>query len=207
MRAREAKPTRPGTLEVSGKGPVRLRVTAVDSTTATLEIGVDYALAPVPGLHYDADYSDVVEGRTGVVLVFGKLRPGGKDLRTKIEIAFSAEYFVKQVWRSSRGFHETVRRLSAGKELAAVDSPQETERVQCFRSNNVFMAVLGEEAVLDFYYISPGDIHLAQKERRPDISLEPIVRVLVSTPVLLEFLEKCRPFAERWRAAFEEEEV
>jgi hypothetical protein len=206
MPSKALRPMKEGTLEVSGKGPVRLRVTALDSASSLVEIGVDYSLAPVPHLHYDADYCDVAESRTGVVLIFGKLRTGSDQLRTKIEIAFSTENFVKLVWRSSEALHESVRKLSAGRSLEPVEKPGDTDKVQCFRSNNVFMAVLSSEAVLDFYYISPGDIHLAQTKKKTDVSLEPVVRVVVSTLLLHEFLEKCRPLAEKFASTTWEDE-
>lgn len=171
-----------------------------------VEVGVDYSLAPVPNFHYDADYCDVLESRTGVVLVFGKLRTGEDALRTKIEIEFSGENFAKLVWGSSRLVHEAVKRLSQGKNLAPMIHPKETEKVQCFRANNVFMAVLPSEAVLDFFYISPGDIHFAQMKKKSEVVLEPVVRVLISTPLLYEFLEQCRPLGEKFTAIMEMEE-
>ncbi len=171
-----------------------------------VEIGVDYSLAPVPNFHYDSDYCDVVESRTGVVLIFGKLRTGENALRTKIEIEFSGENFAKLVWGTSRLVHEAVRKLSNGKNLQPVNGPKDTEKVQCFRANNVFMAVLPSEAVLDFYYISPGDIHFAQAKKKSEVALEPVVRVLTSTPMLYEFLEQCRPLGEKFTAILEKEE-
>jgi hypothetical protein len=206
MGSKSLRPAKEGTLEVSGKGPVRLRVTALSSTSSLLEIGVDYSLAPVPHLHYDADYCEVGQSRTGVVLMFGKLKSGTTELRTKVEIAFSIENFVKTVWLSSRAVHEAVRVLSEGKRLAPLSRTADTEKVQCFRANNVFMAVLSSEAVLDFYYISPGDIHLAQSKKRTEVALEPVIRVVVSTPLLYEFLEKCRPLGEEFAATIGEEE-
>jgi hypothetical protein len=202
----QSKAVKEGTLEVSGKGPVRLRLIAVDKTTSAVEIGVDYALAPLPHLHYDADFCDVKESRTGIVLIFGKLRAGTNHLRTKIEIAFSSEYFAKQVWGTSRALHETVRKLSTGKELVNIEEPEDIEKVQCFRANNVFMAVLSSEAVLDFYYLSPGEVHLAQNKNKSDVVLESVVRVVVGTPLLFEFLEKCRPLGERLTEIIEKEE-
>jgi hypothetical protein len=195
-----------GALEVSGKGPVRLRITSINSVSSLLEIGIDYSLAPVPHFHYDADYCEVAESRTGVVLIFGKLRAGKNQLRTKIEIAFSTENFAKLVWLASRSLHETVRKLSEGKNLAPVDGPGDTDKVQCFRANNVFMAVLSSEAVLDFYYISPGDIHLAQTKKKSDVSLEPVVRVVVTTPLLNEFLDMCKPLGEKFAPTIAEDE-
>jgi hypothetical protein len=201
------KPMKEGAaLEVSGRGPVRLRVTPINSASSMLEIGVDYSFAPVPDLRYDADYCDVAESRTGVVLSFGKLRARESQLRTKIEISFSTENFINAVWRNSRSLQEVVHKLSEGKTLAPIHEPLDSDRVQCFRATNVFMAVLSSEAVLDFYYISPGDVHLARTKKKTEVALEPVVRVIVSTPLLYEFLEKCKPLAEKLDPAIGEEE-
>jgi hypothetical protein len=192
-------------LEVSGKGPVRLRVVQLSATTASMEIGVDYAQAPVPLLNYDADFCDVVQGRPDIVLVFGKLKAGSEELRTKIEITFSNEYFFRQLWRGSRDLQKTIETMAKGESLSPIDSLKDTEKVQCLRANNVFMAVLGGEAVLDFYYISPGDIHYARLKQKKEIALDPVVRVVVSLHLLLEFLNKCKPFGESLKTRFPEE--
>jgi hypothetical protein len=193
-------------LEVSGRGPVRLRVVSAEASMVTIEIGIDYSKASVPHLHYEADYCDVVAARAGVALSFGKLRPGADVLRTKVEISFSEEFFIRNVWKTTRELHQTTRTMARGRELAPLSGLADPDKVQCFRANNVFMAVLPSEAVLDFYYISPGDIQLAQQRKKPDIDLEPVVRVLVSTPLLLEFLDKCKPLAETIAPPIESEE-
>jgi hypothetical protein len=170
-----------------------------------MEIGVDYAQAPAPHLNYDADYCDVVQGRTGVAFVFGKLKAGSGQLRTKIEITFSEEHFFRQFWGTSRELHryleQSIKRLPLSPVLAFAD----TDKVQCLRANNAFVAILGEEAVLDFYYISPGDVHLVRQKQKKEIALDSVVRVVVDSAVLLELLAKCEPFAERLRDRFKDE--
>jgi hypothetical protein len=205
MSAQSGKPTKPGVLEVTGKGPVMLRVTPLDATSANLEIGIDYSRAEDPGLRYDADYCDVLASRTGLTLVFGRLKPSIRELRSKIEIAFSEEFFMRQVWFASRAVHTTARSCTMGNALEPLSDLPDPDKVQCFRANTVFMALLVGESVIDFYYISPGDIHLARDHRRSEIPLEPVVRVVLSTPLLVEFLDKCQPFADRLRPRFSEE--
>jgi hypothetical protein len=53
------------------------------------------------------------------------------------------------------------------------------------------MARLGEEAVLDFYYIAPSELHFVTSGKRTRVNLEPVVRVATPSPILLEFLDKC----------------
>ncbi len=205
MSAQSAKPTKSGVLEVSGKGPVKLRITPVDATSANLEVGVDYSLAEDPSRHYDADYCDVVASRTGVTLIFGRLKPNIVELRSKIEVAFSDDNFMRQIWFQTRGIHATARSSTMGNALEPLSGLPDPDKVQCFRANTVFMALLVGESVIDFYYISPGDIHLARVQRKVEIPLEGVVRVVLSTPLLLEFLDKCQPLADHLSPRFPEE--
>lgn len=185
-------------LAISGKGPVAVRVVQAgpEPTQALVEITVDYRNAETPNRAYFADYCDVQKGRFGYSLVFGKLIPGSSVLRTKIEITYPQEMFLRQLWATSRELHKTVRDLPLRENPTPVDSVQDTDKVQTFRSNNVFMGVWGEDSVLDFYYLSPKDMHEARTRQRADVSLEPVIRVVMDTALLYEFLEKCRPFAE-----------
>jgi hypothetical protein len=193
-------------IEISGRGPVHLRAKRLDDGVMAIEMGVDYEKAQVPERFYYADMCDVVRDRVGLSLQFGKLIPGTSQLRTKIEIGFPEDQFVRQLWGSSREFHETIRRIAKGMLPPEIDKPGVTDKVQTFRSNNVFMAVIGHEAVMDFYYISPGDIHYVQAKKKHEVQLEPVVRITLGTSVLYEFLEKCRPYAEELNAMLLDED-
>jgi len=185
-------------LEISGRGPVTLRVLPRDETTATLEIDVDYSTADVPNLHYDADFCEVLRTRTGIALCFGKLAGGEENLRSKIEITWSEEHFYRGVWVNSRRLVETVANLSRGHELnpVAPSNLRTLEKVQTFHVSTVFISVMASEAVLDFYYISPGDVHHARTGRKNSIDLNPVIRVSISTPLLNELLQQVIPFGE-----------
>jgi hypothetical protein len=74
-----------------GHGPVRMRVTNIDKDRNLVEMRVDFENAEPPTKAYYADYTDVVRGRGGVSLVFGKLKPGSSELRNKVEIVFSED--------------------------------------------------------------------------------------------------------------------
>lgn len=189
--------TKRGALAVPSYGPVLFRVISSDAISTNIEIGFDYSKAVTPDRAYYADYCDVIEDRFGFTLIFGKLVPGDKQLRTKIEITFPKDMFARQLWFSSRQFHEVVR-TAAKNHFSPLGEVGETDKVQTFRSNNVFMGTWGEESVADFYYLSPKDTHvLAQGGRNYTPTLEPIVRVAMGTELMFEFLEKCRPFAEK----------
>lgn len=183
-------------VQLVGTGPVQLKILQVATDRMLVEMGVDYEKAAVPDRAYYADYCDVQKARTGFSLTFGKLAPGTLRLRTKIEISFPAQMFARQLWGSSRALHETVRKLVRDESTEPLGGIEDTDMVQTFRSNNVFMGVWGEDALMDFYYISPRDMHIVRTRQRGMIALDPVVRVVMSTSLIFEFLEKCKPLAE-----------
>lgn len=173
-----------------------LRIVEAGPGHAVMEMGIDYSRADVPERAYYADYCDVQKARVGYSLLFGKLIPGTSKLRTKVEVSFPEDMFRRQLWGTSRDFHETVRTAAEKTKLPPVENVEDTDKVQTFRSNNVFMGMWDGESLADFYYISPRDIHFLRIKKKAEVSLEPVVRIVMATALLYEFLEKCRPYAE-----------
>jgi hypothetical protein len=201
--ARKHLATSARALEVSSHGPVTLRIVQAGLDQTVVELGVDYRQAEVPERFYSADYCEIQKARAGLSLFFGKLIPGTSKLRTKIEVTFPEEMFLRQLWASSRDFHKTVQGVAEKIDFPPLENVEDTDKVQTFRSNNVFMGMWGEESVMDFYYLSPRDIHFAKTQQRGAAALEPVVRVVLSTALMFEFLEKCRHHVERLSAAVE----
>lgn len=163
---------------------------------ASLEIGLNYEAMGVPDHSYYADYCDVQEARAGYSLFFGKLMPGMSKLRTKVEVAFPRALFHLQLWASSREFHELVSAEAGKIQLQPVENVEDTDKVQTFRSNFVFMGMWGEDSVMDFYYVSPRAMHYAKLNRPAQEGVEPVIRIAMGTALIFEFLEKCKVFAE-----------
>jgi hypothetical protein len=179
------------------RGPVRVRL--VDAgASQVLQLAVDFEKAEIPDRAYFSDYTEVVRARSGFSFFFGKLIPQQSALRTKVEISFPRESFMQQLWASSRKFHETVRATVAKMPpIEAITNVEETDKVQTFRSNCVFMAVLGEEALMDFYYIPPSDIHYVRTGQRHSVNLQAVIRISLATPILYGFLQQCGAEIER----------
>jgi len=158
-------------------------------------MGVDYTRAQIPERAYYADYCNVAQSRVGFTLTFGKLAASQDSLRTKIEVIFPEQMFHKQLWGTTASLRETIKSILEGRKLEPLGNVSDTEKVQTFRSNNVFMAIWGEEGVMDFYYISPRDYFLFHQQSGTDIGLEPVVRVVMDTALMSEFLDLCFQFA------------
>ena len=170
-------------------GPVKIKITQSTEDHGMVEMWLDYEKAQVPDRAYFADYVDVMEGRADITLVFGRLTPSTPKLRSQIEISFSREAMVKQVWQSTRELHALLQKSE--KQLPPVEGVQVSELVHTSRANNVFMAMMGEESIMDFYYIAPSEIHFVRLGRRDNVNLEPVIRISLPSPLVLEFLNKC----------------
>jgi hypothetical protein len=185
----------PSALASTSKRPVSIRLVHASPGLTTVEMSVDYRGVDAPNRAYFADYCDVQKGRISYSLVFGKLEIGGSVLRTKIEVTFPRELFLRLLWGTSRGIHEILAKLPLQK-LEPIKPNLNTDKVQTFRANNLFMGMWGEDAVLDFYYMSPKAMGELNLQPKVEADLEPIIRVAMDTALLYEFLEKCRPFVE-----------
>lgn len=175
----------------SNSGAIRLKVISRSGDYAQVEFGIDYHKAEVPDRAYYSDYCDVVKDRSGFTFIFGKLVPGTSTLRTKIEIAFPEDMFVRQLWGSSREFHKGVANVAQKMRFETIGKVEDTDKVQTFRSNNSFMGMFGEESVIDFYYISPKDMQALMTNNISNATLEPVVRAVMGTALIAEFLDKC----------------
>ena len=180
-----------------GQGPVRLRVIQTSPTENTVELRVEYDKAEVPARAYYADYCDVVKGRSGISLLFGKLKPGTSVLRNKVEIVFPEQMFVRQLWKNSRQLHEKTREEFERRPLEPITDLTDTDNVQAFRANNVMMIGAADEAMMDFYYIAPTEIHYAFTKKRNEIALDPVIRIVLSGSLVFELLEKCEKITKQ----------
>jgi len=185
-------------LEVSGDGPVSFRISPINEQSSQVEISIDYSRADIPNLQYDADYATVLKSRTGIVLSFGRLETGTSKLRSKIEISFTRESFLNQVWHSSRDLANTVKRTVADHTLEPIvpENLGTVEKTQAFRSNYTYMSVMAQEAALDFYHLSPGEVHQARLGKKSEIYLQAVVRVVCAISLVQELLTVAEPFAK-----------
>jgi hypothetical protein len=173
-------------------GPVHFRVIQDRGPQTIAELGVDYSKAEIPDRSYYADYVDVERARSGISILFGKLIPGTARLRTQVEIVFPDDMFLKQLWGTSRDLHKTLADIQGRLRMEPIGRAEETDKVQTFRANNVFMGTWGDEAVTDFYYLSPRDFFYVKAGSKSNVDLEPVLRVVMYPGLLLEFLDNAK---------------
>lgn len=192
-----------------GTGPVRYRIEGPSEAPTGASIKIDYTDAPVPEHYYVADYFYAADLGFQALLAFGKWEDAGQKekLRNKLEIYFPAAFFLSQLWKSRRDFHKTLRGLVVkhGFSAAEAGSPDtKAEKTQTIHSNNVLMVLSGGECMMDFFYLSPRDMYLRIRKRKP-LALEPLVRVIISPTHLLGFLDACEPIAASLATKFPSE--
>lgn len=172
-----------GALEVTAKG-----------------LKVNAAKLREPDLVYEADFAWVKVRNGAVSLFFGKqdLNDATK-LRTRLEIRFPFESFIKHFWQTSREFHVAMREY-----IAQAPGDPDRDRVSAEsmqglkdhsqRANFNYIARYGTEAALDFYYLGPtGVASLAQGLGTNALHMDPVARVQITTQELLRLLDQAEP--------------
>jgi hypothetical protein len=180
-------------------GAVRYRLMGSSQNPVGIELGVDYAKAPVPEHFYVADYLFVEEDQSQIMLTFGKLdRPATDKLRSKVEIYFNPLMFVKQLWATSREFHQMLKKYIEDRGLRPPTWERlfEAPKAQTFQSNQVLMLLTEGESLLDFFYISPKDMYYKPRMAEK-LDIEPLVRIILTPELIASFLDSCKPLAEK----------
>lgn len=185
--------------EFQGTGPVRYKIQSGPHGVQHAFLTIDYADAPVPAHYYVADYYEVANLDPRILITFGKLNhPRNDTLRNKLEIDFPAMTFVTQFWKSREDFQKLLRtfvEMFKYKPIPPGKIDSQIEKVQTLHSNNAMMVLSGGECMIDFFYLSPRDMTL-KTAKSENLSLEPLVRVIVSPDLLLGFLDACQPIAD-----------
>jgi len=189
--------------DIIGSGPVQYMI---GKPGGALSLKVDYSEAPVPPHYYVADYFYVKLVGFRVLIVFGKFDEAGKELRNKLEIYIPVTSFLRQMHVSSREFHQTLREaatkfqfqpIGAGSLDVGLDKNQ--GKVQSIQSNNVLMAFVDMDCMLDFFYLSPRELHFNPPKRK-DIELQALIRVMIDPPTMLGLLNECEIIAKELEA-------
>jgi len=195
-----------------GSGPVKYKLQGPPEAPTGATISIDYTNAPIPNHYYVTDYFEVKDLDPQVLFIFGKktnVAGNERKLRSKLEIYFPAFFFIQQFWKSSRNFHEGLRKFAASNGYSS-DIPsvisEEIEKTQTMHSNNLLMVQSGGECMMDFFYLSPRDF-LLRTPKNLNVDLEALVRVIMSHTLLLGFLDSCEPIAETLSGKYGKEDA
>lgn len=159
-------------------------------------IKIDLSKLEPPPHVYDADNAWVVHSLARVSLVFGKKRlddPG--RLRTRLEIRYPPEDFVRQFWRNSRQFHTNlnsfVSKWSSVTEEGDLLPNVQADKDHSEWANFDYMAFAGSLGAIDFYQLpASGIARFAQGQGSAWLIVTPVVRVLLTAFELAHLLEE-----------------
>lgn len=180
-----------------GEGTIALdikinTVSGVDGKSINF-MGVDLSKAPVPDRKFTADTCSVVVSDYVLKLIFGQERIDGKGLRSAIVVQMTRNGGANFV-RFCDGLANPSLDEVAKSERIPSEKPsppaEEPPQALTLSANMPFPAVSGHEACVDFYEASPFSMGVAARAHK--LSLEPVVRIDMRTPLLLGLVHELR---------------
>lgn len=158
----------------------------------SMQIKFDFSHLPEPSLYYYADCLALrvdAENQMAILSV-GRSDAERKSFADHIEIVMPVDKLLGDFWKSARDIEATIDQV-----LRAQDWPEfpfrmesPTRVAQTFYANLLFMAVGIGESSLDFYQLSPRQIHFAKSGLLNEMQVLPVLRVAMSTPLSKRFL-------------------
>ena len=163
-------------------------------TTASL--GIDLSSAPVPDRRYVADVVSVIHGKDVIKLLFGqeKISSGLRSLVIIHMAQFAVSSFVSAVLDMKKPTLAEVMKISNIDVGLLSSIPDEPEQTVAMMASVAAAAVSGQEACVDFYQISSfARLNVMASKK---ISVEPVVRVELSTSLLVALVEKLKQMSD-----------
>jgi hypothetical protein len=200
VRARITKRNKaPKPTKVFGSNGVFYRFLAGEE--GPIEIKIDFGFVPTPASYYYADslLLNLDQDLCMSVLSFGRRDASTNKFADRIDVAIPTKSLFGPFWVSSREVEKNVDKVLETSGVSVpkpkpISSPESL--APTVFANTIFAAVGETESTLDFYHLSPREIHLAKTQKK-DIQLQPIIRVIVSTVLTKIFFDTLRPYAER----------
>jgi hypothetical protein len=169
-------------------------------------VTVDLEKFDAPAKALFADYVQVDKTRDGVLIVFGKT---GVVLRNVVEVSMPYTPFYSQLYRSlvtllpgeSTPFRDTAREMLKHYEYEEINriEPLPFSEGSAIRANACFVVAHADDAALDFFYIDAPTLAAVTRTGKLPGRVVGIIRVIVSLPVLVFFVERCIAVAEQLR--------
>ena len=185
-----------------------ITVSAIDRSVV-----VDLAKLKAPDKVYDADYAWVRHKPGRVSLFFGKANlDDANRLRTRVELRYSPEAFLRNFWKNSADFRavviESATRWPADNERLELDPARmHSEKDYSEWANFEYMARIGSEATVDFYYLPTSGLakyvtgHGASGLKvvaamRVQLTAQELARLFISCEPVIGEIEKDLPHEE-----------
>ncbi len=160
----------------------------------TAQIKFDFSHLPEPPLYY---YADCLALRVDVdnqmvILSFGRSEGERKQFTDHVEVVMPTDKLFGDFWRSARDIEATVDQILQTRGWSAFPFRMEppSAATQTFYANLLFMAVGMGESSLDFYQLSPRQIHFAKSGLLKEIQVLPVLRVAISSALSKQFLSE-----------------
>lgn len=159
-----------------------------------VEIAFDIAKAPVPPRRYVAEVCSVGIKDRHLRLVFGQRTLGDDEhLDSALVIRLSphaAHHFVNMVDGMNRPGLEGIVAIVGVRAEPLLENLTRPTQMAHLEANMAALGVSGFESCLDFYHISP--FVMKNIENKKQVGIEPVVRVTLSTGMLLSLISRSR---------------
>jgi len=162
-------------------------------------ISVDLSSAPVPERKYFAEVCTVTMLEHSARIMFGQPQFGVKRLRTLVMVAMSRRSVIALLSSLDQMQSPSLEEICAAEGLAPeISPPIEEEPVQVVElsANFTLCGVSSTEACVDFFEASPFSLGVAVQS--DTLHVDPVVRVSLTTPLLLGMVMELRKGATNW---------
>jgi len=174
-----------------GKGPVRYSLH--EGTALVLQLNIEKAQVPENSFFANTISVHADPKLASVTLSFGQLAPESNRCLKQFDIAMPESPVFDRYLKSIAGMEKTVDKALSIIKRTPIKSIawSQAEQIETLYSNHIYASTSGEESCLDFYYISPLDIHLARTQKA-NIALTPVIRIILSVVLFKHFCDLIR---------------
>lgn len=166
-----------------------------------IHITIDFSQVPSPANYFYADslYVRMDNELHTSVLSFGLRNENTNKFLRRFDVVMPTNSVMGPFWASAKQIEPVLDRVlemsRLTREARPISPPDPDPQVLTLFANMIFLAIGEGESTLDFYHLTPREVHLA-KTQKADMQLKAIVRVILSSTLTKHFFNLLRPFAE-----------
>ena len=170
----------------------RLSIVRRDLGNGNHEMEIQLGDAPVPERRYTADVAGILTSRDYARIIFGQTKIGSTELRSMLDIHFplrAIKRFLVGAVKLEEAF-KAMSQITGAQTEQMIEFSDEPSQTVALSANSITAALSGSEACMDYIHISPSAIERAAKGE--DLFAEPVVRVNLSTGLMMAVIEKLK---------------